>query len=57
MKRRKELTTLSKEERKIQQLALKYVIKNANVVLKTLTGAFTKLELAIIYKPELGLTR
>lgn len=57
MKRRKELTTLSKEERKIQQLALKYVIKNANVVLKTLTGAFTKLELVIIYKPELGLTR
>lgn len=37
----KELRTLSKEERKRQQLAVKDVIKNADVVLSTLTGAFS----------------
>lgn len=36
---RKELKTLSKEERKRQQLAVTDVIKNADVVLTTLTGA------------------
>ncbi|PIA53592.1 hypothetical protein AQUCO_00900281v1 [Aquilegia coerulea] len=36
---RKELRTLSKEERKRQQLAVTDVIKNADVVLTTLTGA------------------
>ncbi|PON32046.1 Helicase SMUBP-2/Hcs1-like [Parasponia andersonii] len=35
----KELRTLSKEERKRQQLAVTDVIKNADVVLTTLTGA------------------
>ncbi|KAL5978093.1 hypothetical protein ACLOJK_029210 [Asimina triloba] len=39
---RKELRTLAKEERKRQQLAVKDVIKNADVVLTTLTGAFSK---------------
>ncbi|XP_050244787.1 uncharacterized protein LOC126692996 isoform X1 [Quercus robur] len=37
----KELRTLSKEERKRQQLAVKDVIKNADVVLTTLTGALS----------------
>ena len=37
----KELRILSKEERKRQQLAVKDVIKNADVVLTTLTGAFS----------------
>ncbi|KAG6771306.1 hypothetical protein POTOM_022654 [Populus tomentosa] len=37
----KELRTLSKEERKRQQLAVIDVIKNADVVLTTLTGAFS----------------
>ncbi|KAK9289540.1 hypothetical protein L1049_007696 [Liquidambar formosana] len=42
---RKELKTLSKEERKRQQLAVTDVIKNADVVLATLTGALShKLE-------------
>ncbi|VFQ92452.1 unnamed protein product [Cuscuta campestris] len=42
---RRELKTLSKEERKRQQLAVTDVIKNAEVVLTTLTGALThKLE-------------
>lgn len=36
---RKELRTLAKEERKRQQLAVTDVIKNADVVLATLTGA------------------
>ncbi|XP_058072374.1 uncharacterized protein LOC131221204 isoform X2 [Magnolia sinica] len=36
---RKELRTLAKEERKRQQLAITDVIKNADVVLTTLTGA------------------
>lgn len=36
---RKELRTLSKEEKKRQQLAVTDVIKNADVVLTTLTGA------------------
>ncbi|XP_020598926.1 DNA-binding protein SMUBP-2 [Phalaenopsis equestris] len=36
---RKELRTLSKEERRRQQLAVTDVIKNADVVLTTLTGA------------------
>ncbi|KAK1306865.1 hypothetical protein QJS10_CPA10g00183 [Acorus calamus] len=39
---RKELRTLAKEERKRQQLAVKDVIKNADVVLTTLTGASSK---------------
>lgn len=39
---RKELKTLSKEERKRQQLAVTDVIKNADVVLTTLTGALSK---------------
>ncbi|XP_059668448.1 uncharacterized protein LOC132313615 [Cornus florida] len=39
---RKELKALSKEERKRQQLAVADVIKNADVVLTTLTGALTK---------------
>lgn len=39
---RKELKTLSKEERKRQQLAVTDVIKNANVVLTTLTGAVSR---------------
>ncbi|KAG6427062.1 hypothetical protein SASPL_111302 [Salvia splendens] len=39
---RKELKTLSKEERKRQQLAVIDVIKNADVVLTTLTGALSK---------------
>lgn len=39
---RKELRTLSKEERKRQQLAVTDVIKNADVVLTTLTGALTR---------------
>lgn len=38
----KELRTLSKEERKRQQLAVIDVIKSADVVLTTLIGAFTK---------------
>ncbi|XP_044468454.1 DNA-binding protein SMUBP-2 isoform X2 [Mangifera indica] len=38
----KELRTLSKEERKRQQLAVTDVIKNADVVLTTLTGAFSR---------------
>lgn len=38
---RKELKTLAKEERKRQQLAVKDVIKNADVILTTLTGAFS----------------
>ncbi|GJX00525.1 DNA-binding protein SMUBP-2 [Tanacetum coccineum] len=39
---RKELRILSKEERKRQQLAVTDVIKNADVVLTTLTGSLTK---------------
>ncbi|GAA0151831.1 DNA metabolism protein [Lithospermum erythrorhizon] len=39
---RKELKTLSKEERKRQQLAVTDVIKNADVILTTLTGALTR---------------
>lgn len=39
---RKELRTLAKEERKRQQLAVADVIKNADVVLSTLTGASSK---------------
>lgn len=38
----KELRTLSREERKRQQLAVTDVIKSADVVLTTLIGAFTK---------------
>ncbi|KAK2363348.1 DNA-binding protein SMUBP-2 [Trifolium repens] len=38
----KELRTLSREERKRQQLAVTDVIKTADVVLTTLIGAFTK---------------
>ncbi|GAV57283.1 AAA_11 domain-containing protein/AAA_12 domain-containing protein [Cephalotus follicularis] len=38
----KELRTLSKEERKRQQLAVTDVIKDANVVLTTLTGASSR---------------
>ncbi|GMN54785.1 hypothetical protein TIFTF001_023903 [Ficus carica] len=38
----KELRTLSKEERKRQQLAVTDVIKNADVVLSTLTGAVSR---------------
>lgn len=38
----KELRTLSKEERKKQQLAVTDVIKNADVVLTTLTGAVSQ---------------
>lgn len=38
----KELRALSKEERKRQQLAVSDVIKNADVVLTTLTGAFSR---------------
>lgn len=39
---RKELKSLSKEERKRQQLAVTDVIKNADVVLTTLTGAVSR---------------
>ncbi|XP_077254199.1 DNA-binding protein isoform X2 [Tasmannia lanceolata] len=39
---RKELKTLAKEERKRQQLAVTDVIKNADVVLTTLTGAVSR---------------
>lgn len=39
---RKELKMLSKEERKRQQLAVTDVIKNADVVLTTLTGSLSK---------------
>ncbi|KAL6506041.1 hypothetical protein OROHE_022760 [Orobanche hederae] len=39
---RRELKTSSKEERKRQQLAVTDVIKNADVVLTTLTGALSK---------------
>ncbi|TVU46312.1 hypothetical protein EJB05_05838 [Eragrostis curvula] len=39
---RKELKTLAKEERKRQQLAITDVLKNADVVLTTLTGASSK---------------
>ncbi|KGN59344.1 DNA-binding protein SMUBP-2 isoform X2 [Cucumis sativus] len=38
----KELRTLSKEERNRQQLAVTDVIKNSDVVLTTLTGAFSR---------------
>lgn len=38
----RELRALSKEERKRQQLAVTDVIKNADVVLSTLTGAFSR---------------
>ncbi|XP_050229046.1 uncharacterized protein LOC126678192 isoform X2 [Mercurialis annua] len=38
----KELRTLSKEERKRQQLAVTDVLKNADVVLTTLTGALSR---------------
>ncbi|KAL9241050.1 hypothetical protein vseg_015208 [Gypsophila vaccaria] len=38
----KELRTLSKEERKRQQLAVADVTKNAEVILTTLTGALTR---------------
>ncbi|KAG8483716.1 hypothetical protein CXB51_023439 [Gossypium anomalum] len=38
----KELRTLSKEERKRQQLAVTDVIKDADVILTTLTGAFSR---------------
>lgn len=38
----KELRTLGKEERKRQQLAVSDVIKNADVILTTLTGALTR---------------
>lgn len=38
----KELRTLSKEERKRQQLAVTDVLKNADVILTTLTGALSK---------------
>lgn len=39
---RKELRTLAKEEKKRQQLAVADVIKNSDVVLTTLTGAFSR---------------
>ncbi|KAG6515823.1 hypothetical protein ZIOFF_026257 [Zingiber officinale] len=39
---KKELRTLAKEERKRQQLAVSDVIKNADVVLTTLTGSFSR---------------
>ncbi|XP_019053383.1 PREDICTED: DNA-binding protein SMUBP-2 isoform X2 [Nelumbo nucifera] len=39
---RRELKALSKEEQKRQQLAVTDVIKNAEVVLTTLTGAFSR---------------
>lgn len=39
---RRELKALSKEERKRQQLAVTDVIKNADVVLTTLTGALSR---------------
>lgn len=39
---RKELRTLAKEERKRQQLAVTDVIKNADVILTTLTGASSR---------------
>lgn len=39
---RKELKTLSKEERKRQQLAVTDVLKNADVVLTTLTGSLSR---------------
>ncbi|XP_057982416.1 uncharacterized protein LOC131167640 [Malania oleifera] len=39
---RKELRILSKEERKRQQLAVTEVIKSADVILTTLTGAFSR---------------
>lgn len=38
---RKELRLLAKEEKKRQQLAVEDVIKNADVILSTLTGAFS----------------
>ncbi|XVF75824.1 hypothetical protein PTKIN_Ptkin13bG0217700 [Pterospermum kingtungense] len=38
----KELRTLSKEERKRQQLAVTDVMKDADVILTTLTGAFSR---------------
>lgn len=38
----RELRALSKEERKRQQLAVTDVIKNSDVVLTTLTGAFSR---------------
>ena len=38
----KELRTLSKEERKRQQLAVTDVIKDSDVILTTLTGAFSR---------------
>lgn len=38
----RELRALSKEERKRQQLAVTDVIKNADIVLTTLTGAFSR---------------
>lgn len=38
----KELRTLSKEERKRQQLAITDVIKSADVILTTLIGAYSK---------------
>lgn len=38
----KELRTLSKEERKRQQLAVTDVLKSADVILTTLIGAFSK---------------
>lgn len=39
---RKELRILAREERKRQQLAVSDVVKNADVVLTTLTGAFSR---------------
>ena len=39
---RKELKTLAKEERKRQQLAVNDVLKNADVVLTTLTGSSSR---------------
>lgn len=39
---RRELKALSKEERKRQQLAVTDVIKNADVVLSTLTGSLSR---------------
>lgn len=38
----RELRTLSKEERKRQQLAVTDVLKSADVILTTLIGAFSK---------------
>ncbi|KAB5519487.1 hypothetical protein DKX38_023806 [Salix brachista] len=57
----KELRTLSKEERKRQQLAVSDVLKNADVMLTTLTGAFshkldnTSFDLVIIDEAALAL--